>query len=184
MPRFVFPSLAFIAVIGHLAASEPPPLLKRPLVGGADEVVAYAARRAAEAERNLAMGREFVANDAQLPGAIPLPSGAHYRVIASGPAGGLPPGPKTIVTVNFSARTLRGEIAYDSRAAGHPSAFRYADGFPVWRECLPLMRPGDRWQIVAPGPLAYGYNGYQPHVGPQEAIVFDLELVGYVPAGR
>jgi FKBP-type peptidyl-prolyl cis-trans isomerase len=39
------------------------------------------------------------------------------------------------------------------------------------------MRVGDRWKVVIPPQLAYGEYGQLPRIGPNEALVFDIQLL-------
>ena len=50
---------------------------------------------------------------------------------------------------------------------------------PGWIEALQLMKVGDKWELVIPANLAYGEAGApQGGIGPDEVLVFELELVG------
>jgi FKBP-type peptidyl-prolyl cis-trans isomerase FklB len=39
------------------------------------------------------------------------------------------------------------------------------------------MKQGDRWYVAIPASLAFGAAGHAPNVGPNEALVVDVELV-------
>jgi len=39
------------------------------------------------------------------------------------------------------------------------------------------MHVGDRWRVVIPPQLAYGEHGALPRIGPNEALVFEIELL-------
>ena len=55
--------------------------------------------------------------------------------------------------------------------------------FPVagvikgWQEVLPLMKEGAKWQVYIPAELAYGPRGAGDIIGPNEVLVFDIELL-------
>jgi len=36
---------------------------------------------------------------------------------------------------------------------------------------------GDKWRVVIPPALAYGERGNLPRIGPNEALVFEIELL-------
>jgi FKBP-type peptidyl-prolyl cis-trans isomerase FklB len=46
-----------------------------------------------------------------------------------------------------------------------------------WRYVIPRMHVGDRWKVVVPPELAFGERGLMPRIGPNQALVFDLELI-------
>jgi hypothetical protein len=43
-----------------------------------------------------------------------------------------------------------------------------------------MMKPGDRWRLFVPPSLAYGKDG-SPGIGPNETLIYDLELVSIIP---
>jgi FKBP-type peptidyl-prolyl cis-trans isomerase len=46
-----------------------------------------------------------------------------------------------------------------------------------WQEALPLMKEGAKWQVYIPSDLAYGPRGAGGDIGPNEVLIFDIELV-------
>ena len=40
-----------------------------------------------------------------------------------------------------------------------------------------MMKEGGKWQIVVPANLAYGDRGVGNLIGPNETLIFDIELV-------
>ncbi len=55
--------------------------------------------------------------------------------------------------------------------------------FPVggvikgWTEALQLMPVGSKWQLFIPPDLAYGKRGAGGAIGPDQTLVFDVELI-------
>ncbi|MCA9016305.1 MAG: FKBP-type peptidyl-prolyl cis-trans isomerase [Planctomycetaceae bacterium] len=39
------------------------------------------------------------------------------------------------------------------------------------------MKEGDKWQLFIPSDLAYGTRGSGPDIGPNEVLIFDIELL-------
>jgi FKBP-type peptidyl-prolyl cis-trans isomerase FklB len=39
------------------------------------------------------------------------------------------------------------------------------------------MKKGAKWQLFIPAELAYGADGRPPAIGPNEVLVFDVELL-------
>ena len=50
---------------------------------------------------------------------------------------------------------------------------------PLWTQALQLMRAGDRWELFIPSELAYGSRGAGGKIGPDEVLIFDLELISF-----
>ena len=68
-------------------------------------------------------------------------------------------------------------LEFDSSfARGEPVIFKVDQVIKGWQEVLPLMKTGAKWQVFVPPELAYGLRGQRP-VGPNEALVFDINLV-------
>ncbi len=61
-----------------------------------------------------------------------------------------------------------------------PFSFQLGGGqvIPGWDEGLVGMREGGRRLLVIPGDLAYGPTGQPPDIGPDETLVFVVDLVG------
>ena len=50
-----------------------------------------------------------------------------------------------------------------------------------WTEALQLMPIGSKWQLFIPSSLAYGERGGPGGaIGPNEALIFDVELISIV----
>jgi FKBP-type peptidyl-prolyl cis-trans isomerase FkpA len=47
-----------------------------------------------------------------------------------------------------------------------------------WDEGLVGMRIGGRRQLIIPAALAYGAHGSPPTIGPNQALIFDIDLLG------
>ncbi|MCB1844625.1 MAG: FKBP-type peptidyl-prolyl cis-trans isomerase, partial [Halioglobus sp.] len=48
---------------------------------------------------------------------------------------------------------------------------------PGWTEALQLMPVGSKWKLTIPSDLAYGPAGAGQVIGPNAALVFDVELL-------
>jgi FKBP-type peptidyl-prolyl cis-trans isomerase FklB len=46
-----------------------------------------------------------------------------------------------------------------------------------WTEALQLMKEGATWQLFIPSELAYGSRGTGGVIGPDETLIFDVELI-------
>jgi peptidylprolyl isomerase len=60
-----------------------------------------------------------------------------------------------------------------------PFSFELGGGdvIPGWDEGLVGMKEGGRRLLVIPGDLAYGPTGQPPDIGPDETLVFAVDLI-------
>jgi len=138
-------------------------------------------RRKEAAEKNLAVGKKFLEENAKKEGVKTLPSGLQYKVIAKG--SGKPPGETDSVTVNYKGTLIDGTEFDSSYKRGKPATFRVDGVIAGWTEGLQLMKPGAKWQLFIPANLAYGERGAGSRIGPNSALVFEIELIS-VQSGK
>ncbi len=124
-----------------------------------------AAKKAAESV-------QFLADNQKRPGVQTTASGLQYKVLKAG--NGPRPQKGDAVTVVYRGMFINGD-EFDS-SGGKPFTIGVQDVIPGWQEALQLMPTGSKWMIFVPAELAYGEFG-QPPIGPNTALVFDLELV-------
>ena len=60
---------------------------------------------------------------------------------------------------------------------GQPATFGVGQVISGWTEALALMKPGDKWEVYLPPSLAYGDKGAGSRIGPNEVLVFEVELL-------
>ena len=48
-------------------------------------------------------------------------------------------------------------------------------------EALTHMKPGAKWKVFIPPELGYGKRGAGNVIGPNEVLIFDLELLEVLP---
>jgi FKBP-type peptidyl-prolyl cis-trans isomerase FklB len=48
---------------------------------------------------------------------------------------------------------------------------------PGWTEALQLMKPGAKWKVFLPSDIAYGERGAGQQIGPNSALIFEVELL-------
>lgn len=46
-----------------------------------------------------------------------------------------------------------------------------------WTEAMQLMVEGDKWEMYIPSELAYGARGSPPKIGPDEVLIFTMEII-------
>jgi FKBP-type peptidyl-prolyl cis-trans isomerase FklB len=128
------------------------------------------------AAANAKRSADFLQKNAAQPGVVQLPSGIQYAVIRKGD-GKTSPTVTSTVTVNYRGMLVDGTEFDSSWAHGAPVSFAVNRVIRGWQDVIPRMHVGDRWKVVIPPQLAYGERGQLPRIGPNEALVFDIELL-------
>ncbi|OGT31994.1 MAG: hypothetical protein A2W28_11810 [Gammaproteobacteria bacterium RBG_16_51_14] len=132
-------------------------------------------QRAALAEKNLAEGKKFLAENKGKEGITELPSGLQYKILNEGD--GKNPTAENTVTVHYRGALIDGTEFDSSYTRGEPIQLQLARVIKGWQEALPLMKVNSKWQIYVPSDLAYGENGAGSAIGPNAALIFDIELL-------
>lgn len=109
-------------------------------------------------------------------GVVTTPSGLRYKVLASGPAGGISPTRSDSVTVHYHGTLQSGTVFDSSYERGAPATFGVSQVIPGWTEALQLMKPGDKWLLHIPFNLAYGSQG-AGKIPPFADLTFQVELL-------
>jgi FKBP-type peptidyl-prolyl cis-trans isomerase FklB len=155
---------------------------KQPQLSMADMQAAMAAfqrkqleARAAIAAKNQQAGDAYLADNKKKDGVVTLPSGLQYKVMQKG--SGKKPTAKDTVVVNYRGTLLSGEEFDSSYTRGQPATLEVGGVIPGWQEALQLMPVGSKWQVVIPPDLAYGPRGAGDSIGPNETLIFEIELV-------
>jgi FKBP-type peptidyl-prolyl cis-trans isomerase len=64
-----------------------------------------------------------------------------------------------------------------SYAREDPATFPLEGIIKGWQEALQLMKVGGKWKVYLPSELAYGPAGAGNRIGPNEALIFEIELL-------
>jgi FKBP-type peptidyl-prolyl cis-trans isomerase FklB len=131
--------------------------------------------RAAIAAKNQQAGEAYLAGNKKKDGVVTLPSGLQYKVMKKG--SGKKPTAKDTVVVNYRGTLLDGKEFDNSYDRGQPATLEVGGVIPGWQEVLQLMPVGSKWQVVIPPDLAYGPRGAGDSIGPNETLIFEIELV-------
>jgi len=127
---------------------------------------------------NLEAGRAFLAGKANEDDVTVLPSGLMYKVIEAGD--GATPGPTDQVTVHYRGTLIDGTVFDSSYDRGQPATFPVNRVIAGWVEALQLMSEGAKWELYIPSELAYGAGGAGGDIGPNCALIFEVELIKIV----
>jgi FKBP-type peptidyl-prolyl cis-trans isomerase FklB len=123
----------------------------------------------------LKRSQAFLAENAKKEGVVALPDGLQYKVIA--PGSGDSPGLEDTVKVNYEGKLIDGVVFDSSERHGGPAQFVLGHVIKGWQEAVQLMKVGAKWELYIPPNLAYGERGAPPFIGPNEALVFTVELL-------
>ena len=63
---------------------------------------------------------------------------------------------------------------------GEPIVFPLNGVIPGWTEALQLMKVGSKYKIFVPSELGYGEEGAGGIIGPNETLIFEIELLEVV----
>lgn len=120
-------------------------------------------------------GQQFLAENAKKDGVKTTASGLQYTVIKEG--SGKSPAATDEVVVNYRGTLINGTEFDSSYKRNEPISFRLNQVIPGWTEGVQLMKEGAKYQFVIPSKLAYGSRGAGGVIGPDETLVFEVELL-------
>lgn len=132
-------------------------------------------RQQAVAEKNSVAGRRFLDENKSKEGVHELPNGLQYKVIKEGK--GNRPQRSDSVDVHYRGTLIDGREFDSSYRRGEPTTLRINGVIKGWQEALPMMPQGSKWQIFLPPELAYGQGGAGAVIGPNETLIFEIELI-------
>ena len=127
-----------------------------------------------QAEKNLAEGMVFLAENKKKEGVKTLPSSLQYKVITEG--SGKTPGEADSVTVHYRGILIDGREFDSSYRRNKPLTFRVDRVIAGWTEALQLMKEGAKWQLFIPPELGYG-NKRAGKIEPNSTLIFEVELI-------
>lgn len=133
------------------------------------------------AEENKKKGDAFLAQNKTKEGVVALPSGLQYKVLQAGK--GPKPKAEDSVTTHYRGTLLDGTEFDSSYRRNEPVTFKVSEVIKGWTEALQLMETGSKWQLFIPPDLAYGPNGAGGLIGPNETLIFEVELISVQAAG-
>jgi FKBP-type peptidyl-prolyl cis-trans isomerase len=137
-----------------------------------------AEQQAAQAElasANAAAAEAYLAENAKVEGVVVTESGLQYQVLEEGD--GPKPGAEDTVEVHYRGTLVDGTEFDSSYARGQTVSFGVGQVIPGWTEALQLMPVGSKWKLSIPPELGYGAGGAGQAIGPNSALIFEVELV-------
>ncbi len=109
-------------------------------------------------------------------GVITTKSGLQYKVLVEGDEKKRPTR-KQAVTVHYVGQSLNGKVFDSSLKNGVPATFPLNQVIAGLTEGVQLMSIGAKFRFYIPSNLAYGPRGSGRDIGPNEALIFEVELL-------
>lgn len=133
------------------------------------------ATQAAAGEKNKAAGEKYLAANAKKDGVKTTDSGLQYSVLTKGK--GKSPKATDTVSVHYHGTLPDGSVFDSSVDRGTPATFALNRVIPGWTEGVQLMKTGAKYRFFVPEDLAYGERSPSPKIGPNQVLIFDVELL-------
>lgn len=123
----------------------------------------------------LLLGQAFLEENARKEGVTTTPSGLQYLVLQEG-AGKSPKATDTVV-VHYRGTLINGVEFDSSYRRDEPAEFPLNRVIKGWTEGVQLMKEGAKYRFFIPSKLAYGSRGAGIDIGPDETLIFEVELL-------
>ncbi len=135
------------------------------------------AERKALGDANIKEGQEFLASNAKKSGVIRLDSGIQYKVLTKGK--GASPTEEDTIFAHYRGTLINGTEFDSSYNRGTPLKFQMGNVIKGWGEVLKIMKPGSKWEVYIPADMAYGTKGAGKVIGPNQTLIFTIELIQF-----
>lgn len=129
-------------------------------------------------EENKRVSEEFLLENKSKEGVTTFNNGLQYKVLEQASKPSSSPTALDTVKIHYRGSYIDGKVFDSSYQRGDPLIIALSQVIPGWSEILQKMQIGDKWQVFIPSYLAYGERGFDPHIGPNVALIFEIELLG------
>ena len=137
-----------------------------------------------QAQKNLEESKAFLEENAKKDGVETTDSGLQYEVLKSGEEGAESPTLEDTVEVHYKGSLVDGTVFDSSIERDKPAVFGLKHIIPGWQEALPMMKVGDKWKLFLPPELGYGEQGAGGDIGPNQVLIFEVELLDVKKQGN
>jgi FKBP-type peptidyl-prolyl cis-trans isomerase FkpA len=120
-------------------------------------------------------GEKFLKENATKEGVKTTSSGLQYKILKEGE--GKNPKATDTVVVHYKGTTIAGKEFDSSYKRGEPATFGLNQVIKGWTEGLLYLREGGKAMLYIPSELAYGSRGAGADIGPDETLIFEVELL-------
>ena len=166
----------FIAGIRSALKKEKCKLNEDEMMGAMQSLDARMVKRAQEvAKSNADEAAKFLEENKKKDGVQVTQSGLQYKALKNGT--GAKASLTSTVKVHYEGKLIDGTIFDSSLQRGQPAEFKLQGVIPGWIEALQRMKVGDKWQLFIPPALAYGERGQGGDIGPNQLLIFEVELL-------
>jgi len=150
------------------------------LMNNFQKLMQEAARKhnAAVSDNNKKQEVEFLAKNRTAEGVKETASGLQYKVLTEGT--GAKPARTSVVKVHYTGTLPDGTVFDSSVRRGEPAEFPVNQVIAGWTEALQLMSVGSKYMLYIPSALAYGPHGAGQQIGPDQMLIFEVELLDIV----
>ncbi|MFY7843196.1 MAG: FKBP-type peptidyl-prolyl cis-trans isomerase N-terminal domain-containing protein [Rhabdochlamydiaceae bacterium] len=128
------------------------------------------------AKDNKEQGEKFLNMNKEKNDVVVTSSGLQYRILKKGQ--GPVPTMFDVVSVHYKGSSIENQVFESTYETNNPAVFPVNKVIQGWAEALQMMPVGSKWEIYIPSYLAYGELGYGNAIGPNMALVFEMELLG------
>lgn len=135
---------------------------------------ALAEKQKADAPKQLAAGKEFLANNKTRAGVIVTNSGLQYEVLTKGT--GPKPKETDMVQVHYHGTLIDGTVFDSSVDRGQPAEFQVTGVIQGWIEALQLMSVGDKWKLYVPSEIGYR-DSARGNIPANSVLIFEVQLL-------
>ena len=115
------------------------------------------------------------------PEVITTESGLEYQMLREGD--GASPTANDEVVVHYRGTLTDGSQFDSSYDRGEPNTFPVDGVIAGFGEALQLMSVGGQMRVTIPSELAYGEEGAGTVIGPNETLIFEIELLEVIEGG-
>ncbi|MDB6120923.1 MAG: FKBP-type peptidyl-prolyl cis-trans isomerase [Verrucomicrobiaceae bacterium] len=123
----------------------------------------------------LAKGEKFLQENAAKEGVTTTASGLQYKVLT--PGTGKSPKATDTVLVHYAGTLIDGTEFDSSYKRKEPIEFPLNGVIAGWTEGVQLMSEGAKFRFFIPSKLGYGARGAGGVIGPNQALIFEVELL-------
>ncbi len=127
------------------------------------------------AQSALEKGKTFLQANSGKEGVQTTASGLQYKVLT--PGEGKQPKASDTVLVHYRGTTIDGAEFDSSYQRREPIEFPLSGVIRGWTEGVQLMKEGGKFEFYIPSELAYGSRGAGGAIGPDETLIFEVELL-------